>query len=336
MAEVGLLYPTLSDLQKQLDPKGQLAAQINIMTQKWDFLKVLPMIEANGLTSHQASVLVGLPEAAWRKLNGGTIPSTDSHAQIVETIGMLDSIQVTDRELARISGNPALFRANKAKSHIEGLGQKLMTTLAYADKSTPEKPLGIMPRYSALTGPANSQNVISGGGTGSDQTSVIFAVLSPETVTGIYPRGSASGGVEHTSKDDHIVQNAGGVTGALMEAYYDRWYWNVGLAVLDWRYLVRICNIDVPNLVAKSSAADLPELFINAESRFPDDAISMGTRVILMNRTVERMLRIQLRDDVSAGGGLTYENVGGVERPFWNGWRILITDALLNTEAQVT
>lgn len=335
MAEIGLLYPTILDLKKQLDPKGQLARQINIMAQKSEFAKILPMVEANGQIHHQASVLVGLPTPAWRKLNGGTVPSTDTHAQITETVGMLESIQVTDKELARISGNPGMFRSNKAKSHMEALTQQLMTTYLYADKSTPEKPLGLMPRYSLLSGPANSDNVINGLGTGSDQMSIIFAVLSPDTLTGIYPQGSPSGGIDHTSVDNHIVQNAGGVTGALMEAYYDRWFWNVGLALLDWRYVVRICNIDKPNLVAKSSAADLPELFIQAESRIPTDAPSVGTRVILMNETALMMLRIQLRDEVSAGGGLTYQNIEGVITPYWNGYRIITTSALLNTEAQV-
>jgi hypothetical protein len=99
--------------------------------------------------------------------------------------------------------------------------------------------------------------------------------------------------------------------------------------------LVRICNIDISNLVAKSSAADLPELFINAESRIPDDGASVGTRVVLMNRTVERMLRVQLRDDVQNGGQLSYETIEGRRIGFWNGFRIVITDGLINTEAAV-
>lgn len=333
MATVGFQYPTLADLAKQLGPDNKITRAINLMRTHNEIINRLPMIQANGKTGHMASVLVGLPQPAWRKLNGGTVPSTDSHAQIFETCAMLESVQQTDKKLARLSGNEGEYRMGKAKSHLLGIAQEAASVLFYGDKSTPEKPLGLAPRFSALSGAENSQNVINGGGSGSDNTSVWVLGLSPESLTGIYPEGS-TGGISHTPKDDHIVQNAGGVTGAVMQAFLDIWGFDFGIAVLDWRWIVRICNIDISNLISKSSAADLEELLINALYRLPEGEGAV-TPVICMNQTVLRMLDVQRRDDVIAGGGLTWETVDGKRQPSFRGVPILRTDALLNSEATV-
>lgn len=334
MATIGVNYPTLADLTKQLGPDHKLTRAINLMTQRNEIIKRFPMIQANGKTGHLASVLVGLPTPAWRKLNGGTVPSTDSHAQILETCSMLESVQQTDKRLAKLSGNEAEYRMGKARSHLEALAQEAATVTFYGDKSTPEKPLGLAPRFNALSGAENSQNVINGGGSGSDNASIWLLGLSDQTLTGIYPEGS-TGGISHTPKDDHIVQNAGGVTGAVMEAFLDIWKWDFGIAVLDWRWIVRICNIDISNLVSKSSAADLIELMINALYRLPEGEGAVNP-VFCMNRTVLRMLDVQRRDDVITGGGLTFDNVDGKRQPSFRGVPILVTDALTNAEATVS
>ena len=37
-----------------------------------------------------------------------------------------------------------------------------------------------------------------------------------------------------------------------MRALQERWQWKAGIALKDWRYVVRICNIDVSNLAGGS------------------------------------------------------------------------------------
>jgi hypothetical protein len=68
-----------------------------------------------------------------------------------------------------------------------------------------------------------------------------------------------------------------------MRAYQERWQWKAGIALKDWRYAVRIPNIDISNLVAKSSAADLIELMIKATYRIPS-ADRLCKPVFYMNR----------------------------------------------------
>jgi hypothetical protein len=118
-----------------------------------------------------------------------------------------------------------------------------------------------------------------------------------------------------------------------MRAYRDHWQWKCGIALRDWRFVVRIPNIDISNLVAKSSAADLIELMIKAIHRIP--SLKMGRPVFYMNRTCFQMLDIQRRDDVIAGGGLTYSDVDGVMTANFRGIPVRKCDALIEAEAVV-
>jgi len=129
------------------------------------------------------------------------------------------------------------------------------------------------------------------------------------------------------------VETTAGIGGSRMRALQERWQWKSGIALKDWRYAVRICNIDVSDLVAKVNAADITELMIKAIHRIP--TLSLGKAAFYMNRTVFEMLDIQRRDDVITGGGLRYEEVDGVMRPTFRGIPMAKCDALLETEATV-
>jgi len=67
----------------------------------------------------------------------------------------------------------------------------------------------------------------------------------------------------------------------------------------------------------------------DAEERIPNE---LGTRAFYVNRTVRRFLRRQTKEQVSAGGGLTFENVAGKRVAMFGTTPVRVTDALLNTE----
>jgi hypothetical protein len=119
-----------------------------------------------------------------------------------------------------------------------------------------------------------------------------------------------------------------------MRVYRDQFSWDCGLAVRDWRFGVRICNIEIDDLIAKSSADDLIELMIKSVHRLP--SLTAGKTAFYMNRTVLQMLDIQKRDDVQTGGQLSYQNVDGIPALSFRGIPIRKVDALLDTEAVVS
>lgn len=332
MSVLGSNVATLADIAKRMDPDGKISSIVELLSQTNEMLDDMLWAEGNLPTGHRTTVRTGLPTVAWRLLNQGVQPSKSTTAQIDEACGMLEAWSEVDVELAKLNGNTAAFRLSEGLAFIEAMNQEMQSTLIYGNSSvSPEEFNGLAVRYSSLSA-ANGQNIVSGSGAGSDNSSIYLISWGANTVHGIYPKGSKAG-LEHHDHGEVTVETSAGIAGTRMRAYQDQWTWKCGVALRDWRHVVRIANIDISNLVAKSSAADLIELMIKAIHRLPN---RMGKPVFYMNRTVFQMLDIQRRDDVISGGGLVYTDVDGKAVPSFRGIPIKIVDALLETEGQVT
>lgn len=332
MAALGTSTLTLADWAKRLDPDGKVPVIVELLAQQNEILTDMLWREGNLPTGHRTTVRTGLPAVAWRLLNQGVQPSKSTTTQIDEQCGMLEAWSEVDVDLALLNGNIASFRLSEAQAFIEAMNQEMAQTVFYGNGGlAPEEFTGLAPRYSSLSAP-NASHVLSGAGAASDNTSVWLVVWGDNTISGIFPKGSKAGLI-HNDYGEVTVELTAGIAGSRMRAFQERWQWKTGIAVKDWRYAVRICNIDVSNLVAKSSAADLIELMIKAIHRIP--TLSLGKPAFYMNRTVFQMLDIQRRDDVLSGGGLTYADVDGVARPSFRGIPINKVDALLENEAAV-
>jgi hypothetical protein len=247
---------------------------------------------------------------------------------------MLEAWSEVDCDLAKLNGNVNRFRLSEAQAFIEAMNQEMAQTLFYGNTGTAQEEFtGLAARYSAISGATNASHVISGGGSQSDNSSVWLVCWGEQTCVGIFPKGSKAG-LQHDDYGEQTAEVTAGVGGTRMRVYQERWQWKAGIALRDWRYVVRICNIDISNLIAKSSAADLPELMIKALYRVP--SLKVAKPVFYMNRTCMEMLDIQRRDDVQTGGQLTYELVDGKRVNFFRGIPIRIVDQLLETEATVS
>jgi hypothetical protein len=125
-----------------------------------------------------------------------------------------------------------------------------------------------------------------------------------------------------------------GMTSGFMRAYQDRFVWEPGLALRDWRYVVRIANIGVPALVSAgvSNSVDLIAAMSRSLDRPP--SIKGSEMVFYMNRTIYSFLRLQ---------GLSYSKNAVTTQPAMNqfemgfeGVPIRRCDQLLNTEAAIS
>lgn len=324
---------TLADWAKRLDPDGKVPSIVELLSQTNEVLQDMLFIEGNLPTGHRTTVRTGLPTVAWRLLNQGVQPSKSTTAQVDESCGMLEAWSEVDKDLAMLNGNTAQFRLSEAQSFIEAMNQEMASTLFYGNAGlAPEEFTGLSIRYSDSAA-ANGQNILKAGGVGSDNTSIWLICWGAQTVHGIFPKGSKAG-LMHEDLGEVTVETSAGIAGTRLRAYQDHWQWKTGVAVKDWRYAVRIANIDVSNLVAKSSAADLIELMIKATHRIP--ALGMGKCAFYMNRTVKQMLDIQRRDDVQTGGSLVYNDVDGKLIPSFRGIPIRTCDSILETEAAIS
>lgn len=359
MATINQGALTLLDFAKRLNPATQsVETEIaEMLTQTNEILLDMLWKEGNTPTGHTLTMRTGLPSGVWRKFNQG-VPSDKSQTiQVTETCGMYEQRGKIDKDLAMLNGNTGAFRMSENDAHIQAMNIDMATALFYADPSTPEKFIGLAPRYSTISGAINGQNVMSGGGSGSDNTSIWLVGWGANSVYGIFPKGSVSG-LQHK-----VIQDGSGdgcadaldADGNPYRALVDHYQWKAGLALKDWRYVVRICNIDVSNLVAESSPANLIKLMSRAIDRLPStlgNATQEGFKgvkpVFYVNRTVFSMLKVQAFNTSGGGGGsmagsLAIEDAilqfGGsavkTKQLTFLGIPIRICDSILLTEATV-
>lgn len=332
MAVLGTNVLTLADWTKRLDPDGKTSAIAELLSQQNEILADMLFIEGNLPTGNRTTVRTGLPNAYWRRLNQGVQPSKSTTAQIDEACGMLEAWSEVDKKLAELNGNVGSFRLSEAQAFIEAMNQEMASTVFYGNSSlAPEEFNGLSARYSDPTA-ASGKNIINFSGSGSDNTSIWLVGWGANTVHGIFPKGSKAG-LSHEDLGLVTVETTAGIAGSRMRAYQDKFCWDTGISVKDWRYCARICNIDVSDLGGMSPAS-LIDAMIKATHKFP--SLNGCKPVFYMNRTIFQYLDIQRRDNVISGGQLSYEVVDGKRIYSFRGIPVRICDALLNTEAAVT
>jgi hypothetical protein len=335
MATLSTSALTLADWAKRLDPSGKIAAIVELLGQTNEILTDMRFVEGNLPTGHRTTVRTGLPTVYWRLLNQGVLPSKSTTAQVDEQAGMLEAWSEVDKDLALLNGDMGAFRLSEAKAFLEAMNQEMASTVFYGNSGlAPEEFTGLSARYSSLSA-GNAQNIINGAGTTGDVTSMWLIVWGENTIHGLFPKGSKAGLV-HEDKGEQIIQTS---TGTRMIALLDRFQWKAGLAVRDWRYAVRIANVDITDLVANSgtqattATTRLRKMLTKAVHRIP--ALGMGSAAFYCNRTVLQYLDLQTQEDVNSGGGITYENFDGKRIASFRGIPIRTCDSLLETETAV-
>jgi len=327
---------TLADYAKMEDPKGDIAAIVNMLVQTNDIWSYLPFIECNDGSSHETVIATGLPQGAWVRYNQARNSGKASTAQVRAQTGMIELPITVDKHLAEKRGmdKVAQVRTKQAMLAIEGLTQQATTALFYEDERTnPERITGLAPHYSTVNTAtaASAENVIDCGGTGSDNMSLWILELGEGKISGLLPQGKRSG-IQRDDRGVIEIPGAVGVDGSSMRAYREYLNWSLGLVVENWTCGVRLPNIDVSNLRANAgSQADLWNKIIEGIGHLP--ASSGGKRIVCGNRTARTWMRIQALSKSS--GMTTFETVMGKPVMMVDGMPFVTCDALLNTEARV-
>lgn len=329
MAALTANNPTLLDVARRTDPDGNIATIVELLNQTNDALTDMTWVEGNLETGNKTTVRTGLPTPTWRKLYGGVQPTKSTTAQVQDSCGMLEAYAEIDKALADLNGNTAAFRLSEDSAHIEGMSQTMASTLFYGNEgTTPEAFTGLAPRFNSLSA-QNADNIVNAGGAGSDNTSIWLCVWGPQTGFGIYPKGSKAG-LQMTDKGQVTIENVDGA-GGRMEGYRTHYRWDAGLTIRDWRYFVRIANIDVSDLNTIANTKNLINWMINASERIP--SFGKGRACWYVNRNIREKLRLGILEKVSSN--LSWETVEGKRVMTFDDIPVRRVDALLNTEAVV-
>lgn len=332
MAVLSTQNPTLLDLAKRTDPNGQIATIVEILNETNEVLQDMSWVEGNLPTGNRTTIRSGIPDPTWRKLYGGVQPTKSTTVQVTDNTGMLEAYAEVDKALADLNGNTSAFRLSESRPHMEGMNQEIARTLFYGNETDlPESFTGLTPRFNDLSA-ENGENIIDAGGESTTNRSIWLIVWGPNTVHGIVPKGSTAG-LQMNDKGQVTIENVDGAQGR-MEAYRTHFRWDAGLTVRDWRYIVRIANIDRTELTGDAqSGPNLPDLMFQAMSLVPN--MSLGRASFYAARDMWTYLRRQTASAVS-NSTLTMENVGGAMVERFHGVPLRRVDALNVDEAQVT
>jgi hypothetical protein len=346
VATIGNTALTYADWAKRTEGMHQIARIIELLSQTNEILEDMAVMEGNLPTGHKTTVRTGLPQATWRLLNQGVPNAKSTTAQITDNCGNLETYSVIDKDIADLNGNTAEFRLSETRAFLEGMSQQVAATMIYGNQFTnPERFTGLAPRYST-SNTANSQtanNVLSAGGAASTNTSIWIHVWGDDTAHVTFPKGKITG-LQHRDMGEWPVADASGNT---YQAYRDHFKWEIGYVLRDWRYVVRIANIDVTQLTGVS-AANLINLMIRGIYKMPTQPVgagtiqssdspevraSMGRTVIYCNRVIRTYLDLQAMNKTNVL--LRIEEFDGKPITTFRGIPVRTCDAILNNEASI-
>ena len=273
---------SLVDYAKQFDPSGQELAIAEVLSQSNDIIGDALVQESSLDSGHEYAVRTGIPEGTWRRAYKGIDPAKATTKVVVESYGTLSAYSVVDKLVAEKGGHVDAVRTGQSRAIIAGMSNTMASNLIYGDCGVnPERFTGLAERYNELSGAESSRNVINAGGTTNGQNSSIYLVVwDQDKVFTFFPKGSKAG----IQRVDYGLVTHVDNDGKEYPAYKEYFEWKLGLAVQDWRFAGRLCNIDVTNI-----PSDLIDKMCDLEERI--QSLSMGKPVWYMNRTVKAALR---------------------------------------------
>ena len=338
MAILGSSYWNLIDvLKSSSDGIGDV---VEALAQLTPFMKDANVINCNSGTEHRSSIRTGLPSVSWGALYQGIAQSKGNYTEVKDTTGFVEGLSSVDERLLNLKpAEAAKLRLVEGQGFLEAIAQTVESAIWYSDVKVNGKQFhGMGPRFNSQQNP----NVISAGATGSNSTSIWF-VTHGDAQTSVIVPDNIPGGIQREDMGRQRVLDANGNPFYVKEEKFTQ---HVGLCVKDWRYNARICNIDVPTVIAGSIALNplMRHAYYKLQGRRAyrleaEGQISPGRTVIYMNRTLLEALDAEgsnSRSGVDNFVRLTPMEIQGEEVLTWRGIPVRETDALLSTETLVS
>lgn len=338
MTTLNLLYRSLADMAKLKAPDGSTLTIAEILQQSTPMIEDMPVMEGNLQTGHKTALRTELPTSTFVKYYQGIPPTKGKRQTVTFTAARQRQLAEIDADLLKLDNNENVALMDASIEHIMGMGQDWEDEVIYGTKDEPEKIVGLAATYDHLSTTETDvgYNVIDAGGAGSDNTSMWFIYWGSRNIHGFYPKGSAAG----ISKKDYGTELVPAPDAAgQYEARRILFKFDGGLAIPDWRSVVRIANIDVSELADAGESgydgAPLLNLLIRADNHFKPAVKNMGRPRIYANRTVMTALDL-IANNKTQLAIASSQDVEGKAKLSFRGIPIRLADRIINTEAEVT
>ncbi|CQR71377.1 hypothetical protein SOV_17360 [Sporomusa ovata DSM 2662] len=287
--------------------------------------------EANEKTRCVTTVRTKLPEVAWRMLNRGVKAGKSETSQVSFTSGGMEALAKVDERMLKLNGGIGSEKANdwrlgENSAYQQSMNKKMALTTFYGDeKISPAGFTGLGAYYYStdITKCSAADYVIDAGGTGDNLTSIYFIVWGQNQIHGFYPQGTTLG-FEYR---DNGRQKAYDDDGGELYAYESQYNWDLGIAVRDYRYGVRICNLDLATITGD----DLVDYLIDGYNRLEDP--DAGKAAIYLNR--QAMTRVDQLVAKKVNVNMTVDMFAGKKTTHFWGMPFRRCDGILRTESKL-
>lgn len=332
--------PTLFDALREKSPGGAALRLIESMRLRIPLMNFVTWQECNSGLYHRISRQRALPAPVRRRTNQGVAATVGHTQQVDEVTTQLADKAVVDEDVVQLSG--PVYRMNQVQMHTMAMHQKFESDLIYGSiGSDPDGIDGLIMRLggSSTFVVATAQASAPGGGqiidvdgaaaSGSDQASILLIGFAPHGVHAIYP-GGMSNFLDHK---DYGLQEQGGTDGTnTFPAYVDWWKWNYGLAVEDYEYVARACNIDMSAI--SNTGTNIIDALIDLRHKCRTEDAS-ARWVFVAPADVTNKLDHQARSGTT-NSTLSIREFEGIPCVSAFGYPILTCDKMLTTEGEGT
>lgn len=285
-------HPSLLDVAMTFGGKdGKPYKVANLLSVTNEVIPHFPFLPTNEELTMKGMAQTGLPAVTLGRYYKGVKVSKGGWTPVEDACAMAKGRAEIDKDLAELSGNTREYRRKRNIGFVEAMNQKFAQQLIYGSGGGDDV-LGLALRYNDKSSISGARNILDAGGTGIDNTSIYLVVAGEYSVHGIYPKSSKAG----LSHQDLGEIDAFDDDGLPYRAYAELWDWKFGLHVLDFRYIVRIANVDVSDLMdltgtqALTAPTSLLKLMVRTFAKIP--AMGVGRPMFLANRSVKEMLSV--------------------------------------------
>lgn len=259
-----LTYP---DFLKGLDPKGKFLDRcIDLATRANEMLQDMTVVEGNNGSAMETTFRTEVPKPVWTQYYSGIPSNKGSKAKLKVACGqMATKITIAkrlyDKAFSKGKAYADALLADEVEAAQEGMKLEMGNALIYGLLA--DNPLGfngLFKHYDRWGGDGcddrNSAHYVINalkaysGETAADDVgnenrlgSIALVGWAPNSITAFHAENHPSGGIEVTEKKEMQVPDPDMGADATFEAYVQYMYWELGLAVRDFRCGGRICNI---------------------------------------------------------------------------------------------
>lgn len=290
--------PTYMDIAMGYGANNEILPLVNTLSQTNDILLDAVPVECNSGFSHKFSTMLKEPEFYIRRFNMGTPASGIQMGNAQESCAMFEGLAQCDAKLLKMQKNRSDYLFKRDKQFLNKFNKDMATMLWYSSVADdPGMFNGFAVRYGKKTGPFKEQILDAGGTKTNGLTSIWLIVWNDTAVHTLYPEGSTLGLNKQDEGIIQITQISEDNRTLVLPVQQTRFEWNLGLAIEDPRYVVRICNIDVKDLQtgantqAPEAQTNIVRLMIDAMNRVFN--LSDGRAAFYMNRIVYSALQKQ-------------------------------------------